>query len=318
MKTKELMCLICMLAVLTFYAPLTAQEDDLSLRLSEKCKTLYTEALELQKQGKWDSCIHKLKKVRLEYKDEYSLSYLMGKVYAQKKDYRSASEYFEEALALSKKKGLKDPAVFNALGYVYMKNYDYKKAEKYLLLAVKSIESFPEKSRVKPYLNLGNMYLVRDEYKDARKYFQVAADTYNSSQAKKNLRLIEPFVQITKTKYQDLARQSLERKDNDAAFKYVQQAIKVKEDKHSLYQEGMVLVKLKKYKDAVKSFKKALTYDAAYFPARLGLIKVYCLTGKKADAQKEMLRDPKLTETQKKKLQADKELATKCKELLKP
>lgn len=319
MKIKKSTVFVFMVAVFVLFFLTMGAQDEEKLRetLNQKSFRLYEEGKDLQMKKELDQSIDKFQQVYTDNKENYFVVSQLAQVYAQKKEYDKAAQMFEKAVKIRNEKGIKDATVFNSLGWVYMMKSDYRNAEKYLKLSLDHIDELPLSYKIKTYNNLGTLFINREDYNEAEKYFNTAAVKYNSSLAKRNLKLIDTFRSNSRNRYTNLAQKDVQRKDFDSALQYFKDALEVQpESKQTIYEIGKIFLKMKRYKEALTQFEKALKADPAFFQARFELIKIYCLLGEKEEAKKMIDREPHLTETQIQDLKNDKDIMSRCSELL--
>lgn len=156
----------------------------------QKLSLEFDEAIALVKAGKAEDAIPKLEMVVRSYPDLYSANFNLGIAYAAGGKYSKAVPYFESAKMLQDKQNIKDPRIYNSLGWAYTLDGKYKKAEETFLIGLSKKEGLSRDSQEKLYNNLGILYLTTGDLEKSKNAFSIADTKLGSSVAKENLQLV--------------------------------------------------------------------------------------------------------------------------------
>jgi len=151
--------------------------------LVNKSKTLI-------KDKKYLESIEILKNVLQVEPEYYRGLYYLGLAYFYNKQYDDSIHYLEQALTIRENKQIKEYSIFNTLGWIYMANENYNKAEINYLMALRYEEQNTYITNQKLFNNLGLLYYNLSQVELAQKYLKIAVNKYNSQSAQKTLSLV--------------------------------------------------------------------------------------------------------------------------------
>ncbi|MBE7440706.1 MAG: tetratricopeptide repeat protein [Spirochaetales bacterium] len=231
---------------------------------------------------------------------------LSGAVLLTMKRYQEAENKLTRALQLAPA----DPKGYSLLGSVYQKMTQYARARKVLESGLKvapesydilnkigmverdeerharAIDAFQQALRIKPdytpaRINLAFAFLSSARYEDARREF-----TRARSEDPSNADLKDSDVLVDVYRHLDRGDNFFKRAQLDAAIREYAAAQKIRPLPLVYNSLGRTEFQRKRYKQAEEHYQKTLTLDAENVPALQGLLRVYNVTGRKADSKR--------------------------------
>ncbi len=242
----------------------------------------WEKAVSLYKQGQFREAIAEFRKVLDEYPDHPDSWKFVGLSYYQLKDYKSAIQPLEKAMALKRKEGRNDPDLYRSLGQSHMLLKDYDKALPYFetlariqmnvaanfyLLGVtyanlnraeESSDAFQKAVRLDPKDSDSWYYLGVAHFRGGRLNDSIAALRQGLAADPKNIEMLGLLAE-------SLLRQGANETDEKKANSYYEEAIRaatnlrgLREDAASLELLGRAFLQAKKYTNAEMTLSRAL------------------------------------------------------------
>lgn len=249
----------------------------------------WEKAVSLYKQGQFREAIAEFRKVLAEYPDHSDSWKFVGLAHYQLKEYQSAVEPLEKALALKRKEGRNDPDLYRALGQAHVSLKNYEKALPYfetlvrvqmnvaanfymlgvayanLNRAEEAAESFQKAVKLDPKDSDSWYYLGVQHFRNGRLNDAIAALRFGLAADYKNPEMLGLLAE-------SLLRQGANEADERKASLYFEDAIRVatglrsiREDAASLELLGRAFLAAKKYTNAEMTLSRAL--EASKEPA---------------------------------------------------
>src|SRR5262245_10184769 len=242
----------------------------------------WEKAVSLYKQGQFREAIAEFRKVLEEHADHADSWKFIGLAYYQLKDYKSAIQPLEKALAIKRKDNRSDPDLYRSLGQAHMLLKDYQKAlpyfqdlvriqmnvaANYYLLGVtyanlnraeEASDAFQKSVKLDPKDADSWYYLGVAHFRGGRLNDAIAALRSGVAADPKNLEMLGLLTE-------SLLRQGANETDERKAGSYYEEAIRtatslktLREDAASLELLGRAYLSSKKYTNAEMTLGRAL------------------------------------------------------------
>jgi tetratricopeptide (TPR) repeat protein len=163
------------------------------------------EAMKLRSEGDQNGSSAAFKRLLAVAPNSFTINYEYGRLLAQMKRYRDASEALDSAIRLIDGRDTSDLAVYNTKGFVLLMLNQSDQALDFfrMELGAPKFSSLPAAARMKVHNNAGLAYLQLDRYVEAQQQFEIAR-ALGSSLAMKNLEIIDSIVQTLKASSEDV------------------------------------------------------------------------------------------------------------------
>ena len=155
-------------------------------------QTTFAEAMKLRATaGKQEGAYLLFTQVHAAAPGSFTVNYEYGRLLAQMKKYREASEVLDTAIKLMDRLDTGELTVYNTKGFVLLMLNQYDQAIDFFRKEINSpkFSKLPSEARMRVHNNAGLAHLNLNQYIEAQQHFEIAR-SLGSSLAKKNLEII--------------------------------------------------------------------------------------------------------------------------------
>ena len=115
--------------------------------------------------------------------DYYRAHFNLGLTYHELGEYEKSTKAFDAALRIRDEQKIDDFTLINTAGWSSLKNSDFPRAERLLLLAEKLTEGSDTYTEGAVHGNLGELYFLTQRFDEAEKHLKIASDQFGSKEA---------------------------------------------------------------------------------------------------------------------------------------
>lgn len=149
------------------------------------------QAVAVRRSGDLDNARKQLEQLTQQYPEYYRAVYNLGLVYADAGEPKKAVDTLLKADGLRKRLAIDDPTLDNSIGWAYLLNWQYAKAEEYFALSLKNVNQLPKSSQARLYNNYAQLKIYQNNYADAQKYLKLST-AKGSAVAEQTLKQLSP------------------------------------------------------------------------------------------------------------------------------
>lgn len=187
----RIMCFLALIASLVSIGA-HAQRDYFQPEIAPALVSQYVEAKRLRESGHFSESADKLQDVVKASPEYFNALYLLGVVLTEEKKFKDSIPYLEKAAAIkTKTPRIDDAHIYNSLGWAYMMNGDFKKAESTFQEAEKNVNQLNKEVKGRLYNNMGYLYLLTGKLDQSERYLTIALEKYDNKKAKINLNILQ-------------------------------------------------------------------------------------------------------------------------------
>lgn len=177
--------------VLASSAAAVHAQDKFQAHIERSAVTRLDQAVAVRRAGDLDNARKLLEQLTLQYPDYYRAVYNLGLAYADAGEPKKAVETLLKADALRKRLAIDDPTLDNSIGWAYLLDWQYAKAEEYFARSLKNVNQLPKSSQARLYNNYAQLKIYQNNYPDAQKYLKLST-AKGSAVAEQTLKQLSP------------------------------------------------------------------------------------------------------------------------------
>lgn len=178
-------------AVMACAAVAVQAQDKYQPNIERSAVARLDQAVAVRRAGDLDHARKLLEQLTRQYPDYYRAVYNLGLAYADAGEPKKAVETLLKADALRKRLAIDDPTLDNSIGWAYLLDWQYAKAEEYFALSLKNVNQLPKSSQARLYNNYAQLKIYQNNYPDAQKYLTLST-AKGSAVAEQTLRQLSP------------------------------------------------------------------------------------------------------------------------------
>ena len=166
-------------------------QDKFQANIERSAVARLDQAVAVRRAGDLDRAKKQLEQLTQQYPDYYRAVYNLGLAYADAGETKKAVDTLLKADALRKRLAIDDPTLDNSIGWAYLLNWQYAKAEEHFALSLKNVNQLPKSSQARLYNNYAQLKIYQHNYAEAQKYLQLST-TKGSAVAEQTLKQLSP------------------------------------------------------------------------------------------------------------------------------